>query len=191
MPPVTSSEISEILRASNDRDEDTINRILPLVYDELRRQAHQFLRRERQDHTLQTTALIHEAYIKLTQQRNTLWQNREHFFAISAKLMRRVLIDYAKTRQRAKRGGNATHVPLDDVILVAKDDCRINMLAMDEALERLAKMDEQQCRIVEMRYFAGMSIDEIADVLQISAATVSRDWNMAKAWLRLELARNE
>jgi len=180
-------DISEVLRASNDGDEDTINRILPLVYDELRRQAHHFLRLERPGHTLQTTALIHEAYIKLIEQRNVGWENRSHFFAISARMMRHILVDYARTKHRRKRGGHAEHIPLEEAVLPGRDMQRVDMLALDEALERLAEIDPQQARIVEMRYFAGMSVAEIAEVLEVSKSTVSRDWNVARAWLRFEL----
>ena len=183
----TSVDITGMLRDTNGGNAEVLNRILPLVYDELRRQAQNFLRRERKDHTLQTTALIHEAYIKLTEQRNVGWNDRSHFFAISASIMRRILVDYAKTKHRRKRGGYAEHIPLDETVVAAKDNRGIDMLALDSALDRLSEIDSRQERIVEMRYFAGMSIAEIAEVLGISEATVSRDWNVARAWLRFEL----
>lgn len=185
-------EISQLLHAWSDGNREALDALLPLVYDELRRQAHRFLRRERQNHTLQTTALIHEAYLKLIEQNRVNWQNRAHFFAISANLMRRILVNYAKAKHRVKRGGDAENLPLDETILIVSDKRELDLLALDEALTRLAKMDERQAQIVELRYFSGLSIEETAEVLDISPVTVKRDWKMTKAWLHRELGgKNE
>ena len=191
-PMSTSSpsiEITEMLRAWSSGSGDDAERLFPLVYNELKKQAHSFLRRERQGHTLQTTALINETYIKLREQRNIQWESRAHFFAICATLMRRILVDYAKTRQRDKRGGGAVHLPLEDLVLAAERKDDIDMLALDDALNRLAAMDGQQARIVELRFFSGFSIEDTADVLEISPSSVKRDWRAAKAWLRHELGK--
>ena len=146
----------------------------------------QNLRRERAGHTLQTTALIHEAYLRLVDQKNVHWQNRAHFFGIAAQLMRRILVDHARTKKRAKRGGSDIRVSLDEATAVAKAP-DLDVVALDEALERLAKIDEQQSRIVELRLFSGLTVEETAEVLSISPATVKRDWSMAKAWLHREI----
>jgi RNA polymerase sigma factor (TIGR02999 family) len=171
-------------------DQQALDRLIPVVYGELRRLASRHLRRERADHTLQTTALIHEAYLKLVEQRNVQWQNRAHFFGIAAQLMRRILVDHARTRHRVKRGGAATRVPLEEV-LVAAEGLNINLVSLDEALTKLAGVDSRLCRTVELRFFGGMSVEETAEVLRVSAATVKNDWSMAKAWLRRELLRGE
>jgi RNA polymerase sigma-70 factor (ECF subfamily) len=164
--------------------------LMPLVYDELRQQAAGRLRREREGHTLQTTALIHEAYIKLIDQSDVRWQNRAHFFAIASQAMRRILIDHARTRQREKRGGANEDIPLDAFVLdVAGPEKSMDLVALDEALTRLAGYDERQARIVELRYFGGLEIEETAEVLGVSPATVRRDWSFAKAWLKNELTR--
>ena len=180
-------EITEMLRAWSSGSSEEPDRLLALVYDELRKQAHSFLRRERPGHTLQTTALINETYIKLREQRNLKWESRGHFFAICAHLMRRILVDYAKARQRAKRGGHAVHVELDGLAIPARQLENIDVLALDDALNRLAEMDYQQARVVELKFFSGFSIEEAADVLGVSISTVKRDWRAAKAWLRHEL----
>jgi RNA polymerase sigma factor (TIGR02999 family) len=180
-------EVTQMLQAWGEGSSEALNELLPLVYTELRRQASRALRRERREHTLQTTALVHEAYLRLAEQRNARWQNRAHFYAIAARMMRRILVDYAKAQHREKRGGDDARVPLDETVLIANDERSIDLLALDEALTRLAAMDEQQSRIVELRYFSGMSIEETAEALGISPATVKRDWRMAKAWLHNEL----
>ena len=182
-------EITEMLRAWSSGSAEEPDRLLALVYDELRKQAHRFLRRERPGHTLQTTALINETYIKLREQRNLQWESRGHFFAICAHLMRRILVDYAKARHRAKRGGHAVHVELDGLAIPARQLENIDVLALDDALKRLAEMDPQQARVVELKFFSGFSIEEAADVLGVSISTVKRDWRCAKAWLRHELDR--
>ena len=163
---------------------------MPLVYAELRRQAAQYLRRERQNHTLQTTALINEAYLKLIDQRDVNWESRTHFFAIAAQAMRRILVDYAKTRNREKRGGAAENLPLEEALQVqAKEGRSVDLIALDEALTRLAAIDEQQARVVELRYFADLSLEETAEALHISRTTAARDWSVAKVWLLRELSR--
>jgi RNA polymerase sigma factor (TIGR02999 family) len=177
-----------MLRAWGEGDRAVLDQMLPLVYDELHRQAQRYLRRERPNHTLQTTALINEAYLKLVDQRAVQWQNRAHFFGIAAQAMRRILVDYAKTKNREKRGGAAVDLPLEEAMLVAATGQSIDLLALDEALTRLALIDEQQARVVELKYFSGLSIEETAEALSISPATVKRDWQMAKAWLRHEMS---
>ena len=165
------------------------NDLLPLVYDELHRQAERFMRRERPGHTLQTTALIHEAYLKLIDQRSVNWESRAHFFAIAAQAMRRILVDYAKTAHRKKRGGNDIKLPLDEAKLATVKERSVDLIALDEALERLAERDPEQARIVELRYFSGLTLEETAEVLHISRATVASDWSIAKVWLYRELIR--
>ena len=182
------NQISHLLHAWSGGNREALDDLLPLVYDELHRQAHRFLRRERQNHTLQTTALIHEAYLKLVEQTRISWQNREHFFAISANLMRRILVNYANARQRKKRGGSAENVDLDESILIAVTKTDVDLLGLDEALTRLGKMDKQQEKIVELRYFSGLTIEETAEALGVSPATIKRDWKMTKAWLHRELS---
>ena len=186
-----SDEITRLLRAWSDGQSEALEDLLPLVYDELHRQAHRYLRKERPSHTLQTTALIHEAYLNLIKQKRFTVENRDHFFAISANLMRQILVNYANARNRKKRGGPAEHVELDDSILIATRSKDLELLALDEALTRLAKMDHQQAQIVELRYFGGLTIEETANVMKISPATIKRDWNMTKAWLFRELGGND
>jgi RNA polymerase sigma factor (TIGR02999 family) len=178
-----------MLRQWGDGDQGVIDQLLPLVYDELHRQAARYLRRERPGHTLQTTALIHEAYIKLIGQREVQWQSRTHFYAISANLMRRIMVDYARTKHREKRGGDDVKLPLEAAGEIASKPKSTDLLALDEALDRLALLDEQQARVVELRYFSGLSLEETAEALRISRATAARDWSMAKAWLHRELTR--
>lgn len=183
-------EVTQMLLDWSKGDQQALARLIPVVYGELRRLASRNLRRERADHTLQTTALIHEAYLKLIKQRNVRWQNRAHFFGIAAQLMRRVLIDHARTRHRVKRGGAAMRVPLEEVVIAA-EGLNINLVSLDEALTRLAAVDPRQGRIVELRFFGGLSVEETAEVLRVSAATVKNDWSVAKAWLHRELLRGE
>ena len=168
---------------------EVLDRLMPLVHDELRRQAARYLRRERRDHTLQSNALVNEAYLKLINRREANWKNRAHFFAIAAQIMRRILVDYARTRQCEKRGGAGRDLPLEEALLVVSDEPSIDLVALDEALARLASFDEQQARIVELRYFSGLNIEETAEALGISPATVKRDWNVAKAWLNQEVSK--
>ena len=176
-----------MLRAWSEGDRDAADQFMPLIYDELRRQAHRFLNRERANHTLQTTALVHEAYLRLTEQRDVSWQNRAQFFGLAAQMMRRILVNYAVSRKRDKRGGPAENLPLEESIQIQAADKSIDLIELDEALDRLAKLDERQARVVELRYFGGLSIEETAEVMAISPATVKREWNMAKTWLRSEL----
>ena len=168
-------------------DRQALDRLIPVVYTELRRQAARHLRRERAGHTLQTTDLIHEAYLRLVDQKNVRWQNRAHFFAIAAQLMRRILVDHARRRHRAKRGGSGIALPLEEGLAVAAEKPDVDLLALDEALTRLAALDARQSQIVELRCFSGLSIEETATVLGVSLTTVKDDLNMAKAWLRREI----
>jgi RNA polymerase sigma factor (TIGR02999 family) len=179
-----------MLRAWGDGDREAAERFMPLIYDELRRQARRYLDRERPNHTLQTTALVHEAYIRLNDQNKVKWQNRSHFFGVAAQMMRRILVNYAVGQKRAKRGGSAITVPLEESLQIAVADSEVDLLALDEALSRLDDLDSRQARIVELRYFSGLSIEETAEVLNISAATVKREWNMARTWLRAELTHS-
>ena len=172
----------------NPRD-DSEDALLQLVYNELRRQAHRYLRRERAGHTLQTTALVHETYLKLIRQKNIVWESRSQFFAVSATMMRRILIDYAKTKHRAKRGGSSEDLPLETALTVAVSDTNFDLLELDEALNRLAEKEEHLAKVVELRFFSGLDVPETAEVLGISESTVKRDWAMAKAWLHRELTR--
>lgn len=182
-------EITDLLHAWNEGESEALDELLPIVYEELHRQAENFMRRERPNHTLRTTALIHEAYLKLVDQNHMEWKNRSQFFGIAANLMRRVLIDYARTRKRQKRGGREEDLPLREDLIVATKERNINVLALDEALNQLSEMDERQGRIVELRYFGGLSIKETAKVLDVSVATVKRDWSMAKAWLHRQITK--
>jgi RNA polymerase sigma factor (TIGR02999 family) len=171
-------------------DREALDALTPLVYDELRRLAKSYLRRERPDHTLDGTALVHEAYMRLVDQRNVEWRNRNHFFALAAELIRRILVDHARARIAAKRGGSNVKLSLDEALAPA-DEKDLNILALDDALIALGKADPQQSRIVELRYFAGLTIEETADVMEISPATVKRDWTTAKAFLKREMLRKE
>lgn len=180
-------DVTQMLQAWSGGDREALDELLAHVYDELRRQAARALRRERREHTLQTTALVHEAYLRLADQRGARWQNRAQFYAIAAQMMRRILVDYAKAQHREKRGGDQERAPFEEALAIANDERSVDLLALDEALKRLAAMDEQQSRIVELRYFAGLSIEETAETLGISPATVKREWQMAKAWLHHEL----
>lgn len=185
--PAGQPNITEMLKAWSAGDREAAESFMPHVYDELRRQAHRFLRRERENHTLQTAGLVNEAYLRLIDQRNVTWQNRAHFFGIASQMMRRILINYAVGRSREKRGGGVTPITLDDATVGSCNETDEQLIALDQALERLEALDERQVRIVEMRYFTGLSIEETAEVIGISPATVKREWTMAKAWLRAEL----
>jgi RNA polymerase sigma factor (TIGR02999 family) len=184
-----SQQITHLLNQWSNGDAEVLDDLMPLVYSELRRQASGYLRRERSNHTLQPTALINEAYLKLIDQRDVKWQNRAHFFAIAAQAMRRILVDYARERHRAKRGGAAENLPLDEALTIVSREKSIDLVALDEALNKLATFDERQAKVVELRYFSGLSIDETAEVLNVSNVTIRRDWNMAKAWLHQEVAK--
>jgi RNA polymerase sigma-70 factor (ECF subfamily) len=179
-------DITALLRAVSQGRKEALDRLVSVVYDELRRIAHGQLRREDAGHTLNTTALVHEAYLKLVDLREVQWQDRMHFFAVAARVMRRVLIDYARGRKREKRGGDAVRIPLADDLDAAVENTEV-LLELDEALSRLEAMNERQCRVVECRCFAGLSVEETADALGISRATVKRDWAFSRAWLHREL----
>jgi RNA polymerase sigma factor (TIGR02999 family) len=180
--------ITQLLDAWGSGDKAALDALMPVVYDELRRQASRYLRRERPGHTLQTTALINEAYLRLADQKQTRWQNRAQFFGIAAQLMRRILVDHARTKHRAKRGGSDVRVSLTDVS-AATSAPAVDLIELDEALNRLAEIDAQQARIVELRFFSGLNVEETAVALNISPATVKRDWSVAKAWLHREINR--
>ena len=179
--------ITQLLIDWGKGDQVALERLMPLVYSELRRLAGNYLRRERAGHTLQPTALVNEAYLKLIDQRNARWQNRAHFFGIAAQLMRRILVDHARQRQAAKRGGvDQQRLSITSAEAVVKQP-EVDLLALNEALDELAEMDPQHSRIVELKFFGGLSIEETAEVLGISHATVERDWKLARAWLRRQL----
>jgi RNA polymerase sigma factor (TIGR02999 family) len=187
----TPRNITQMLLDWGKGDREAFDRLMPVVYAELRRQAARHLRRERPGHTFQTTDLVHEAYLRLVDQKNVRWQNRAHFFAIAAQLMRRILVDHARRRHRAKRGGSGLVVSLEGELVVAAEKSDQDLLALDEALTRLAAMDVRQSQIVELRCFSGLSIEETATVLRVSLTTVKHDLNMAKAWLRREVGRGK
>jgi RNA polymerase sigma-70 factor (ECF subfamily) len=181
-------EVTALLLSWSDGDQDALARLMPLVYDELRRLALDHLRRERPDHTLQPTALVNEVYLRLVDQRSVSWQTRAQFFGLAARLMRHVLVDHARTRAAAKRGGGASKLSLDEA-RVAPEEVAAELVALDEALVRLAAVDERKGRVVEMRFFGGLSVEETAEALGVSDKTVMRDWRIAKLWLHRELSR--
>ena len=186
----TADEVGQLLEDWSKGDQQAFDQLLPLIYNELRRLAHSFLNRERSGHTLQTTALVHEAYLKLIDQKDTRWQNRSHFFAIASQAMRRILIDSARSRAALKRGGPQTDLSLDDAPeLSLEPDTRL--LALNEALERLSEKDPGQGKIVELRYFGGLTIEQTAEVMKSSPATIKREWAMARAWLHDALKNNQ
>lgn len=185
--PTGRPGITEMLKAWSGGNVEVAEDLMPLVYDELRHQARRYLRRERGNHTLQTTGLVHEAYLRLVDQKEVTWENRAHFFGIASQMMRRILVNYAVSRTREKRGGGAVQITLDERIPGSSNENDEQLIGLDQALTRLEALDERQARIVEMRYFTGLSIEETAEVLGISPATVKREWTMAKAWLRAEL----
>jgi RNA polymerase sigma factor (TIGR02999 family) len=183
-----SEEITQLLRAWSGGDEQALAKLTPLIYSELHRMAHRYMRQERSTHTLQTTALINEAYLRLIDWKNVRWQNRAHFFGVAARLMRRILVDFARSRSYAKRGGGGrVTVSLDEAAAVSRDRAR-EILALDEALQSLAVIDLRKSQIVELRFFGGLSVEETADVLGVSSRTVLREWDLAKAWLNRELS---
>ncbi len=181
-----SQNITHLLQEWNAGDPQALNRLTPLVYEELRHQAARYLRQERHGHTLQTTALIHEAYLRLVDVKDVPWQSRAHFFAIAANLMRRILVDHARRRDADKRGGSQIRVPFDEAF-GSVNEIDVDLLAIDEALSRLETIDPQQARVVELRFFSGLSVDETAAALGVSPKTVKRDWSVARAWLRREI----
>jgi len=187
MTPVPQ-EVSQLLRAWSNGDQNAFDQLVPLVYEELRQMAKRYMERQNPGHTLQTTAIIHEAYLRLVEQKQIQWQNRAHFFAVAARVMRHILVDYARARHAAKRGGEAKLVPLDEAAL-ASSQLAAELVALDDALESLAAVDRRKCQVVELRYFGGLSVQEAAEVLKVSPETVARDWRLARTWLLRELSR--
>jgi RNA polymerase sigma factor (TIGR02999 family) len=177
------AEITGLLKNSRSGDRAALDRLLPLIYDELRSLAASQLRRERPDHTLQATALVHEAYMRLVEQHSVDWRNRAHFFALAAEMMRRILVNHALQHHAQKRGGHDTKLALDDVVSLAGEERPIDWLLLDDALKRLSALDARQGRIVELRFFGGLTVEEVAEVLGVSEITVKREWRVAKAWL--------
>ena len=180
-----SAQVSQLLQAWTDGDRGVLDRLTPIVYDELHRLARHYMRGERSGHSLQTTALVNEAYMRLVDYKGMQWQNRAHFFAVSAQVMRRILVDHAR-RRNLKRGGGVPHVALEDTAIVGGDR-GADLIALDDAMKELAKLDGRKMQVVEMRFFGGLSVEETAEVLKVSTVTVMRDWRTAKAWLYREL----
>lgn len=186
--PITD-EVNRLLDDWGNGDSSALEKLIPLVSEELHRLAHFYMSREHAGHTLQTTALVNEAYLRLADQKQTRWQNRAHFFAIAAQLMRRILVDHARSFHAAKRGGGVDKVPLEEATVLSPERSS-DLLDLDSALKRLNELDSRKSRIVELRYFGGLTVEETAEVLRVSAITVMRDWNLAKAWLHRELSAN-
>jgi RNA polymerase sigma factor (TIGR02999 family) len=181
-----SHQVTQLLKDWSNGDQGAGDRLMPLVYDELHRMAHRHMRKEHPGHTLQTSALVNEAFVRLVDQTDVEWQNRAHFFGIAAQMMRRILVDYARSRQYVKRGGGAQQVSLDEVLLVSTQRAD-EVVAVDDALKDLAEFDQRKSQIVELRFFGGLSIEETAELLKVSPGTVMRDWTLAKAWLRKQI----
>jgi RNA polymerase sigma factor (TIGR02999 family) len=184
----SSDEVSQLLIAWSNGDQEALDKLIPLVYHELHQLASRYMRQEDPGHTLQTSALVNEAYLKLVDQRNVKWQNRAHFFAIAAQLMRRILVDHARTRTRVKRGGDQKKISFDETA-IASNEKAAEFIALDDALTALAKLDVQKSRIVEMKIFCGLNTEEIAEVEKVSPSTIEREWRKAKAWLHTEIHR--
>ena len=185
-PSVSQQRVTELLAHWSDGDDAALAELTPLVYEELRHLAHHFMEGQRPDHTLQTTALVNEAYLRLADQTNPRWQNRTHFFAVAARAMRQILVSYARSQRSQKRGGGALKVELDEVAVVSPEESK-EIVDLHEALERLTTLDSRKAQVVELKYFGGLNYDEMAEVLKISRITVRRDWRFAKAWLYKEL----
>jgi len=183
------SEVSLLLQGWRNGDRQALDALLPLVYKELRRLAHFQLQKERPDHTLQSAALVHEAYLRLIGLNTPQWESRTHFFAIAAQLMRQILVDYARRHKASKRGGSVCKLSLEDAKAASRRS-DVDVVALDDALNTLAKIDPRQCRIVELRFFAGLSLQEISEAMEIAPATVQRDWTTARAWLHREISRD-
>lgn len=184
-------EVTALLRAWSDGDQDAIRALTPIVYAELHRLARHYMERERPGHSLQATALVNEAYMRLAGYKRMQWQDRRHFFAVSAQAMRRILVEHAR-RQNIKRGRGVPHVPLDDIAIVGADgEMQTDLLALDKALVALAQIDPRKVQIVEMRFFAGLTVEELGDVLHVSPGTIKREWRAAKAWLHRELSHGK
>ncbi len=185
-----SHEVTQLLIQWSNGDKAALDKLMPLIYEELRQLARHYMNRERAGHTLQTTALVNEAYLRLINRKQVHWQNRAHFFAIAAHLMRSILVDHARSHAYAKRGGGARKIALDEALAVSQQRAA-DVVALDDALKRLAEIDPEQSRIVELKFFGGLTIEETAEVLGLSPATIKREWSTAKAWLYHELSRNE
>ncbi len=186
MAPQCSQELTTLLHAWRDGDQSALDKLMPLVYGELRRLAHRYMLRERAGHTLQTTAVVNEAYLRLIDAQQVEWKDRAHFFAISANLMRRILVEFARSRGRNKRGGDVRRVELDEALVVSPQR-GTDLVALDDALVSLAEMDERKAKVIELRFFGGLSVEETAEVLSVSPDTVMRDWRLAKVWLWREM----
>ena len=186
MPSTRNGDVTRLLSDWSNGDRRALDELLPLVYDELRHLANAYLKRERDGHTLQSTALVHEAFLRLVNQHDVQWQGRAHFFGIAAQMIRRILVDHARAQRAAKRGAGAVRIDLGEELAVAQQR-DLDLIVLDDALERLASMDERQSRIVELRFFAGLSVEDTADVMGISTATVKREWSSARAWLFREV----
>ena len=184
------TDITALLVDWNNGDKSAMERLLPLVEKELHRLAHAYMRRENPNHTLQTTALINETYLRLVDQRKVQWQNRAHFFGIAAQIMRRILLNYARDQNRQKRGGKAIHVSLSEALITPAEKDR-EIIALNDALNRLEEVDERKAKVVELRFFGGLTVEEVAEVLKISTVTVLRDWAFAKAWLSREMQNGQ
>ena len=185
-PSVSPHRVTQLLAQWSRGDNAALAELTPLVYEELRRLAHHFMEGQRPEHTLQTTVLVNEAYLRLADQTNPNWQNRAHFFAVAARAMRQILVSYARSQQAQKRGGGAFQVELDEVAIVSPEQSK-EIVDLHEALERLATLDSRKAQVVELKYFGGLNYDEMAEVLKISRVTVRRDWEFAKIWLYTEL----
>ena len=186
----TSHEVTKLLADWSNGNQLALDQLMRLVEGELRQMAHRYMARQNPGHTLQTTALINEAFVKLIGQPDKHFNNREHFFGVAASAMRHILVDYARSKQYGKRGGGAPKVSLDEALTVSEERAA-ELVALDDALKELAKVDERKCRVVELRYFGGLSVEETAEVLKVSAITVMRDWSLAKSWLHRELSNND
>jgi RNA polymerase sigma factor (TIGR02999 family) len=186
--PLESPDVTQLLKDWSGGDEAAADRLMPLVHEELRRLAHQYMRREKPGHTLQTSALVNEAYVRLVDQSKIQWESRAHFFGIAARLMRQILVDQARRKNFAKRGGGAIRVSLDSANALAQEQSA-NVMALDEALKTLAQTDLRKSQIVELRFFGGMSIEETAEALNVSPGTVMREWTFARAWLRNQMSQ--
>ncbi len=182
----SSNEVTQLLVAWGNGDQTALDQLMPLVYSELHRLAHRHIKKERPGHTLQTSALLNEAFLRLVDQRDVHWQSRAHFFSIAAQMMRRILVDYARSRRYAKRGGDARQVTFDEELVVSRQ-LSADVIELHDALNELAAIDERKSKVVELKFFGGLSIEETAEVLGVSPGTVMRDWTLAKAWLRLAM----
>jgi RNA polymerase sigma-70 factor, ECF subfamily len=190
MTPPAQNEVTQLLLAWSDGDHAALEELTPLVYSELRRLAERYMRRERAGHPLQTTALVNEAYVRLVDLRQVRWQNRAHFFGVAAQLMRHILVDFARDRRRAERGGYKQQVPFEEAAVVSKEKSA-DFIALDDALKSLAEIDPRRSRMVELRFFGGLTVEETAEALNVSQRTVMREWSLARDWLYRELSREK